>query len=139
MRIDINDAVTLAARLCLAALFLIFGWRKLRDYSGTVAQMIRDHLPLPKVAAGVAIFMELPVTFAIAIGLFTRPAALLMALYTMGTSLGEHRYWRMTGAAQLEAMEAFYKNLSIIGGFLLLYVVGPGRYSADLWFCIAAP
>ncbi len=31
-------------------------------------------------------------------------------------------------------MENFYKNLSIIGGFLLLSVTGGGRYSIDaLW------
>jgi len=29
---DISDEVILAARLFLAILFLIFGWRKLRDY-----------------------------------------------------------------------------------------------------------
>jgi putative oxidoreductase len=34
----INDELILAARLLLATLFLIFGWRKLRDYSGTVSQ-----------------------------------------------------------------------------------------------------
>ena len=32
----LHDAVILAARLFLATLFLIFGWRKVRDYSGTV-------------------------------------------------------------------------------------------------------
>jgi putative oxidoreductase len=32
----INDELIVAARLLLAALFLIFGWRKLADYSGTV-------------------------------------------------------------------------------------------------------
>jgi hypothetical protein len=37
----INDAVVLAARLFLATLFLIFGWRKRRDYSGTVSQMVQ--------------------------------------------------------------------------------------------------
>ena len=30
----INDEVILGARLFLAPLFLIFGWRKLRDYPG---------------------------------------------------------------------------------------------------------
>ena len=35
----INDELILAARLLLATLFLIFGWRKVRDYSGTVSQM----------------------------------------------------------------------------------------------------
>ena len=32
----INDELILAARLLLATLFLIFGWRKVRDYSGLV-------------------------------------------------------------------------------------------------------
>jgi putative oxidoreductase len=130
----IHDGVILVARLFLAALFLIFGWRKARDYSGTVSQMARDRLPLPAMASAVAVFMELPVALTVAVGAFTRPAALLMALYTLGTSLIEHRYWTSTGPGQLDTMEAFYKNLSIIGGFLLLYLSGAGKYSIDaLW------
>jgi len=35
----IDDGVMLAARLFLAALYLIFGRRKLTDFSGTVSQM----------------------------------------------------------------------------------------------------
>ncbi|HYZ34105.1 MAG TPA: hypothetical protein VE684_17675 [Crenalkalicoccus sp.] len=37
----------------------------------------------------------------------------------------------MEGAARYGNAINFYKNLSIIGGFLLLYVTGPGRYSVD--------
>jgi putative oxidoreductase len=136
---DINNAVILAARLFLATLFLIFGWRKLRDYSGTVSQMVQDGAPMPVLAAAVAIFMELPVAFAVAVGAFTRPSAVLMALYTLGTSLMEHRYWTTTGADQLASMEGFYKNLSIMGGFLLLYITGAGKYSIDVLCGIAAP
>jgi putative oxidoreductase len=135
----INDEVILAARLFLATLFLIFGWGKLRDYSGTVSQMVQDGLPTPRLAAAVAIFMELPVAFAVAVGAFTRPSAVLMLLYTLGTSLIEHRYWTTTGADQLASMEAFYKNLSIIGGFLLLYITGAGKYSIDVLCGIATP
>jgi putative oxidoreductase len=135
----INDELILAARLYLATLFLIFGWRKLRDYSGTVSQMVQDGLPMPRLAAAVAIFMELPVAFAVAVGAFTRPSAVLMVLYTLGTSVIEHRYWTTTGADQLASMEAFYKNLSIIGGFLLLYITGAGKYSIDVLCGIAAP
>jgi putative oxidoreductase len=135
----INDELILAARLYLATLFLIFGWRKLRDYSGTVSQMAQDGLPMPQLAAAVAIFMELPVAFAVAVGAFTRPSAVLMVLYTLGTSLIEHRYWTTTGADQLASMEAFYKNLSIIGGFLLLYITGAGKYSIDVLCGIATP
>jgi putative oxidoreductase len=45
----------------------------------------------------------------------------------------------MRGEGQLESMEAFYKNLSIMGGFLLLTVTGAGKYSIDALFGIAAP
>ena len=135
----INDVVILAARLFLVTLFLIFGWRKLRDYSGTVSQMVQDGVPTPVLATGIAIFMELPVAFAVAIGAFTRPSAVLLVLYTLGASLIEHRYWTMTGADQFASMEAFYKNLSIMGGFLLLYITGAGKYSIDVLCSIAAP
>jgi putative oxidoreductase len=40
MENDISGGLILAARLLLVALFLIFGWRKLTDYSGTVSRMV---------------------------------------------------------------------------------------------------
>ncbi|MGA7803482.1 DoxX family protein [Bradyrhizobium sp.] len=131
MEHDINDAGILAARLLLAALFLIFGWRKLTDYSGTVSRMVQDGAPLPVLAAVVAIFVELPVAFAVAVGAFTRPSALLLALYTVATALIAHHYWTMKGANKIESMEAFYKNLGITAGFLLLCITGAGHYSID--------
>jgi putative oxidoreductase len=135
----INDELIFAARLLLATLFLIFGWRKVRDYSGTVAQMVGLGLPTPILATLASIFMELPVAFAVAIGLFTRPAAALMALYSLGTALIGHRYWTVKGADYVDSLEGFYKDLSIMGGFLLLYITGAGRYSIDALFNIAAP
>ena len=77
---SISNELILAARLLLATLFLIFGWRKLRDFSGTVNQMVELKTPAPVLAAGIATFMELPVAFAVAVGAFTRPLALLMFL-----------------------------------------------------------
>ena len=128
---DINDGVILAARLLLAALFLIFGWRKLMDRPGTVSRMVQDGAPLPVLATAVAIFMELPVAFALAVGAFTRPSAVLLALYTLGSALIAHRYWTLTGVNKIDSMESFYKNLSIMGGLLLLYITGAGQYSID--------
>jgi putative oxidoreductase len=131
---DISDEVILAARLFLAILFLIFGWRKLRDYPGTLSQIVQDGVPMPVLAAAVAIFMELPVAFAVAVGAFTRPSAVLFVFYTLGTSLIEHRYWSVKGADYVDSLESFYKNLSIMGGFLLLYITGAGKYSIDAIF-----
>jgi putative oxidoreductase len=133
----IDDALILAARLLLATLFLIFGWRKLRDLSGTVSQMVQ--LGLPVLAAVVSIIMELPVAFAVAVGAFTRPSAALMALYALGTALIGHRYWTVKGADFVDSLDGFYKDLSIMGGFLLLYITGAGKFSIDALLSIAAP
>jgi putative oxidoreductase len=135
----IDDALILAARLLLATLFLIFGWRKVSDYSGTVAQMTQLSLPIPVAATVVSIVMELPVPFAVAIGAFTRLSAALMALYAIGTALIGHRYWTVKGAEYVDSLEGFYKDLCIVGGFLLLYVTGAGKYSIDALLGIAAP
>ena len=139
MTSDINDELILAARLLLATLFLIFGWRKLRDYSGTVNQLMQLGVAMPTLGAAVATFMELPVAFAVLVGAFTRPSALLMFLYTLGTALIVHRYWILTGVDQVASMDGFYKNLSIMGGLLLLYVTGAGKYSIDALSSVAAP
>jgi putative oxidoreductase len=136
---DINDELILVARLLLATLFLIFGWRKLRDYSGTVTQLVQLGAPMPVLAAVVAIFMELPVAFAVAVGAFARPAASLLVLYTLGTAFIGHRYWTITGADRVDMMDGFYKDLSIMGGFLLLSITGAGKYSIDAFCGIAAP
>lgn len=134
----INDELILAARLLLTTLFLIFGWRKLKDFPGTVRQMVDLGVPIPTLAAAAATFMELPVAFAVAVGALVRPLALLVLLYTLGTALIGHRYWTQTGAERVDSMDGFYKNLSIMGGFLLLHTTGAGHYSVDALLGIAA-
>jgi putative oxidoreductase len=136
----ITNEVILVARLLLATLFLIFGWRKLRDISGTVSQMVHEEgLRMPIPATAVSIFMELPVAFAVAVGAFTRPSAVLLALYALGTALIGHRYWTVKGADYVDSMEGFFKDLSIMGGFLLLSITGAGKYSIDALCAIATP
>ena len=127
----VRDEAILVARILLVVLFLVFGWGKLTDYAGTVGYMTRTGAPVPSVAAAVAIAVEVPVALAVALGVWTRPLALLLALYTLGTGLIGHPFWTMEGAARYANAINFYKNISIIGGFLLLYVTGPGRYSVD--------
>lgn len=131
--VKLTDATLLAARVLLALLFLIFGWRKLVDYQGTVQFMMHLGAPLPPLATLVAIFMEAFVSIAIIVGAATRPLAVLLALYTLGAAVIAHHYWTSAGMARLENEINFYKNISIIGGLLALFVAGAGRYSVDSW------
>ena len=125
-----NETILLA-RILMMALFVLFGWGKLTDFSGTVAYMASSGLPLPTLAAAVVILMEFFVGLAILLGFCTRPLALLLALYTLGTALIGHHYWTMAGAERMANEINFYKNLAIIGGLVLLSVTGPGKYSLD--------
>ncbi|MGF6959900.1 putative oxidoreductase [Paraburkholderia youngii] len=126
-----KDVVVLVARILLMVLFVMFGWSKLTGFSGTVAYMTSTGAPVPELSAVIAVVMELVVGVALLVGFFTRPLALLLALYTLGTAIIGHHYWNMTGAMQYDNMIHFYKNIGIIGGLLLLCVTGPGKYSFD--------
>jgi putative oxidoreductase len=127
----ISDEIILVARILLVMLFVVFGWGKLTDYSGTVGYMTQTGVPVPSVATLVAIVIEFFVALAVVFGAWTRPLALLLALYTLGTALVAHHFWTMEGADRYGNAINVYKNISIIGGFLLLYVTGGGRYSVD--------
>jgi len=121
----------LVARVLLMVLFVYFGWQKLTGFSGTVAYMTSTGAPAPTLSAIIAVVMEFGVGVAMVVGFYTRPLALLLALYTLGTALIGHHFWTMTGMEQYANMINFYKNISIIGGLLLLCATGPGKYSFD--------
>ncbi|RQS54588.1 MULTISPECIES: DoxX family protein [unclassified Burkholderia] len=126
-----KDELLLAARVLLMILFVLFGWQKLSGFSSTVAYMASTGAPSPELSAVIAVAVELVGGALIAVGFYTRPLALVFAVYTLATALIGHRYWALQGMDQYLAMINFYKNISIIGGLLLLAVSGPGRYSFD--------
>ena len=126
-----KDGCILIARILLMVLFVIFGWNKLLGFSGTTAYMATMGVPLPVVTAAIALFMELVVGLAILVGFYTRPLALLLAIYTLGAAIIGHQFWHMVEPERAANVINFYKNVSIAGGLLLLCVTGPGSYSID--------
>jgi putative oxidoreductase len=83
------------------------------------------------VAAGIAVLMEVFVAIAIILGFYTRPLAFLFALFVLGTALLGHHFWTMADPERAANMTQYFKNLSIMGGLLLLGITGAGRYSID--------
>lgn len=123
------DALILLARVLLAALFVLTGWQKMTGFAGTVNYMASVRTPAPRLATVVSILMEFFVGIALMLGIATRPLALLLALFTLGTALIGHHYWTMQGPARHENQLNFFKNMCIMGGLLLLAVSGAGKYS----------
>src|SRR5271165_4531255 len=126
-----KDELILLARILLMILFVLYGWSKLTGFSGTVGYMAAEGAPLPTLSTVVAILMEFFVGLLLAVGFYTRPLALLLAVYTLGTALIGHHFWTMVDGDRAANAINFYKNISIMGGLLLLCVTGPGRYSID--------
>jgi putative oxidoreductase len=58
-------------------------------------------------------------------------AALLLALFTLAAALLAHRYLALPPQEQMGQSNNFFKNVAIVGGLLVLFVAGPGRFSID--------
>src|ERR1700723_742762 len=124
-------SLLLVARILMMLLFVIFGWEKLTEFQGTVGYFGKIGVPMPALATLIAVVMEFFVGLALILGVLTRPLAIVLAVYTLGTALLGHHFWTMSGMDRVGAEINFFKNISIIAGLLLLYLTGAGKYSVD--------
>jgi putative oxidoreductase len=128
---QLQNPLSLLGRLLLAALFLTAGIGKITSFSGTVGYISSVGLPLPEVGAALALTVEILGSIALIIGLGIRPAALVLALFTVVASLFFHNYWGVPADQQRMQQLLFYKNLAVVGGLLTVAAWGAGAWSLD--------
>jgi len=122
----ISKPVYTLGRILLASLFVISGIFKIIGFAGTVGYMGSLGLPLPTLAVIVTIFVEVGAGLALMSGSrLARPAALLIAVFTVGATLAAHRFWAVDPAAMQGQLTNFLKNVSIIGALLTVWAVKP--------------
>ena len=68
---------------------------------------------------------------ALILGIATRYASIATFIYLIITVAVAHRYWAVPAAQQNAQYAHFCKNLALMGGALLLFWSGAGRYSVD--------
>jgi putative oxidoreductase len=124
-----QDFLLLIARLLIGWIFVQSGWGKLMNIAGFVATMPRRGLPdwLGYIAP--------PVEFLggvlIIAGLATRYTALVILLFVIIASFSSHRYWAVEPAQVANQSSHFWKNVTIKGGLVLLFITGAGRIALD--------
>ncbi|UTW04132.1 DoxX family protein [Amphritea atlantica] len=123
---NFSASASLLARLGLAAIFIMAGLSKISGYEGTVGYM--ESMGVPGALLPAVIAVEVLGGMAIVIGLFTRLAALGLAVFSIASALIFH-----FNLADQTQFVMFWKNIAIAGGFLLLVANGPGAYSVDAW------
>ena len=121
----------LAARLCLAAVFLYSGATKLIQWGAAIAEFEALGLPLPTVANAATVAVQLSGGLAVALGWRVRLAALALAAFTVIATLIGHPFWAFGGADFQRQLTTVLEHLAIVGGFLLLAAIGPGRLSLE--------
>ncbi len=126
-----TDAAFLVARICLGLIFVLSGWGKLMAVAGIAGALQKAGLPNPT-ALGYAVgAFELIGGALVVLGLFTRWAALALALFTLATIYIGHPFWAVPAEQYVAQRIQAMKNLAIFGGFLMLAFAGPGRFSFD--------
>ena len=128
----INRFAPLLGRLLLSAIFLVSATLKVVYWTGSVQGLEAKHVPAAPLLLAAAVTLELAGGTALISGLLARPAALLLFLYLIPTTLLFHNFWAFSGSEQPGQMINFLKNLAIMGGLLLLAANGPGPFSLRL-------
>ncbi len=127
-----EDVIVLLGRVALGAIFVKSGLQKLMALSAFAASLASRGVPQSETWAVIGATVEFVGGIMIVTGFKVRPASLLTILFVIVATGISHRYWEYADAAARRAQEIqFFKNLSILGGFLLLYVCGSGRFSLD--------
>ena len=116
--------VEIIGRIFLSAIFLINGVVKIFNYEGTIQYM--ENFNVPGYLIIPAITVEFLFSILLIIGYQTKFSALVLLLFTLALAIIFHTDF----SNQMQLM-SFLKNIAIVGGFLIIFVYGPGKYSID--------
>jgi putative oxidoreductase len=110
--------LAVVGRVLIALIFVLAGLNKISGFNGTVAYMTQHSMPMAEILAVATIVLELGAGLCVALGYWTRAAALLLALFLVPATLIFHT--NLVVAHQQDQTIMLLKNLAIIGGLLTL-------------------
>lgn len=128
-----HDVINLIGRTLLASVFLLTALvSKIPDFHHVAEQMAQEGVPFPKVMLVGAIIFLLAGSLSLIAGFKARAGALLLLIFTISGTYYFHHFWTFAEPELMqEHLKAFMKNLSIIGGLLMIVANGPGAFSFD--------
>jgi putative oxidoreductase len=124
-----QDFFLLVGRVMIGWIFLQSGWGKLFNIAGVATTFPRRGLA-PWMA-----YISVPAEFLgglfLILGFATRYTVLVMLFFTIVASFSSHAYWSVPDAQRVNQATNFWKNVSIMGGLIVLFVSAAGRISLD--------
>ena len=141
------NAMYTLGRILLPLLFVVAGIQNLMNISELAKKLAANGVPIPdEIGPYLAYVGNIPKYEALGyliaavevicglmvlIGLKARWGALGLIVFTACTIIFVHHFWDMQGDALIQNRADALKNLSIMGGLLLIVAVGAGPSSVD--------
>src|ERR1700740_670165 len=125
-----QGAVVVLGRFFFALIFLVSG--PLHFSKQEVAYAAAQGVPLPSILVPFSGLLALAGGLSILLGYRAKLGAWLIVLFLVPVSLMMHKFWTVTDPmmAQIQ-MVLFMKNVSMLGGALLVSQFGAGPFSLD--------
>lgn len=120
------NLVLLFARVCVAILFLVAAYNKIKGYDFFIGYFGKLGIPMPSLATPVIIAVELLGGLCMLAGYKLRIVGPVLALFSIVAGLYAH-----TNFADVNHFNHFLKNIGLFGTIALFYVTGSGSYSVD--------
>ena len=121
----------LAGRILLALIFIMSGLNKIGAWDQTVGYMAAKGMPMVPLFLGGAIAFEVLGGLSVLLGFKARLGAAALVVFLVPASIIFHNFWAFEGMEQQTQMVMFLKNVSILGGLLLVIGMGAGPLSVD--------
>jgi putative oxidoreductase len=131
---SVADVVLLVGRVLLGWLFIVNAagiGGKFWNIAGFEGYLKGLKVPAPEFWSWIGAVVEFVIGVCLILGVGTRYAALLCVLFLIVATALAHRYWEYPAAQIRGQYDNFLKNLAILGGALIIFVTGPGRFSID--------
>ena len=131
MNSSLTPPLALAGRILIALIFVISGYGKIAGFEGVAGYIGSKGLPMPEVLAALTVALELGGGILLILGYQTRWVALAFFLWLIPTTFIFHKFWGIDPKTAQQMQIHFLKNVSIMGGMLMLVAFGPGAWSLD--------
>jgi putative oxidoreductase len=137
-----QNLVALLARIVLSPLFILGGVNHLLNWNGTIKFMTSKGMGIENVfgsssplvvqtlLAGATAFLIVG-GLSLLLGFHARWGALLLIVFLVPAAVIFHDFWTYEGQIAQLQMANFMKNITLIGGLLMVVAFGPGTWSVD--------
>lgn len=142
------NVLFVVGRIAFVLIFILSGAQKLMDIPATATligskvvlpEFVTAYMPQLETATGMTTadmlavligIVEVGAALMVAANIGTRAGAVLLILFTIATIYYFHPFWTMTGGEREANMINALKNVSLVGGLLVFFVLGSWRPSA---------